>query len=911
MSGPGRIEDTIMLPGQDHSWRRKGQDLDYRTIPLYVRIVGRADTLYEGLGHYELDPNAHGDLTCMVAWPTAGEGKRPFAAWSPCFPSIVVAPAPEADSADQTSVPGQRDGELLLPAYDSEWQIDERLKPIQVAAGGEAGDVETYPRGTRGILLGAVREDEQHEVFVCGDRRLVAVNRPAARSDLSSRVYDLTPEDAYDPDRWAYLHSAWRVARPYPGLVPWDARYGALAWQLGRSGPSLGLPGNIPGYGICADAPRVLRPPPPPPPPVGATSIVLASPTGGTSTVPDSTVLYGAAGVAAGGPLSCGLEPDQHEIGLDWNDGIHYRRINAVHLDTGSLWLGHGGDAPLHFEGPYPHPPSAPNIAPVHLGHDALAQHDFLGELRQGMWRWWAEVPIFVPPPEQPPEKPPPNIPNKEIPPDIPDKKIPPPRRDRDINRPPGGSKSLFTIGAGEAQAAFVNRKGGNAVIKGVNAVGGAIGKAAGAAAGAAAGGGAADRADRDRRRNRRRSWIWGVLGVKKKDVTGFGGEKVDGSGLVNDKTGPGANNAQNGFGGTRNPDGSPAEVHLGVNGTGNVKSGSGLTNDQTGPGANNRQSTWGGARNANGTPVKVNSGAIIRYPSVAPDPPDDTSPAGNAPPRRRDVSDAKEPVAQTTLPIAAPAVIFRPAYVDLSGIDIRKRRTPAPAAQATYVRDAPMTARVEGFVRETDAGRVPAYTVNPCSDRYGGGTAPGGLVVMPPELDVLDAFAGATTSERGTAVSATALVLYQTSLAWGTPQRTGSAPVSSTGWTAALSGSNLNFATSGGGSFTVNGSPVGGTTWQARTITSSPATVAADDRILICDTDTIGGNLTLNVLGQAGTEGQIVLIRNIGTSGFTVNYTASTTILGTSAKSLTDGQVGQVGCTDPVGTWYHLSPTV
>ena len=103
----------------------------------------------------------------------------------------------------------------------------------------------------------------------------------------------------------------------------------------------------------------------------------------------------------AGGPLHTGGPGDQHQHGTT-PDG---EAVNSLHLSTSSIFLGHGGDAPLRFEGLKQPEQSAPLTVPAHLRLDAAAQHRTPCGVYGGLWVWQAEsfiakIPDRFPPPE-------------------------------------------------------------------------------------------------------------------------------------------------------------------------------------------------------------------------------------------------------------------------------------------------------------------------------------------------------------------------------------------------------------------------------------------------------------------------------------------------------------------------------
>jgi hypothetical protein len=96
----------------------------------------------------------------------------------------------------------------------------------------------------------------------------------------------------------------------------------------------------------------------------------------------------------AEGPFHVGAHEDKHNIETD-ADG---HPVNSGHISSGALFFDDSNrDGPLFFEGKYKEPSPFPLIAPTHLTWDEEAEHQWLGEKREGMWKWWTEVPYGGP----------------------------------------------------------------------------------------------------------------------------------------------------------------------------------------------------------------------------------------------------------------------------------------------------------------------------------------------------------------------------------------------------------------------------------------------------------------------------------------------------------------------------------
>lgn len=128
-----------------------------------------------------------------------------------------------------------------------------RVKPIKDRGYGAdesfgAGTINTpdgWPSlvdGSVGIVLGGTEHKSQEPVYVHGDPRMVAVNNGADPA-ASSVVFDTDSTGGFDFYRKARLHSAWRVLPPFSGS-PMFGPGGTLAWQL-----AAGERDSVAGYG--------------------------------------------------------------------------------------------------------------------------------------------------------------------------------------------------------------------------------------------------------------------------------------------------------------------------------------------------------------------------------------------------------------------------------------------------------------------------------------------------------------------------------------------------------------------------------------------------------------------------------------------------------------------------------------
>lgn len=101
---------------------------------------------------------------------------------------------------------------------------------------------------------------------------------------------------------------------------------------------------------------------------------------------------------------------------------------------------------------------------------------------------------------------------------------------------------------------------------------------------------------------------------------------------------------------------------------------------------------------------------------------------------------------------IALPSLAARPQLVEVGAWDLRYTRVPRPDALSEHGRTAPIVARLEAFGAQGGLNGW-AHAQEPGASRATGGTAPGGWVVLPPELDMADSLssfapAGVTPSQ-------------------------------------------------------------------------------------------------------------------------------------------------------------------
>lgn len=110
-----------------------------------------------------------------------------------------------------------------------------------------------------------------------------------------------------------------------------------------------------------------------------------------------------------------------------------------------------------------------------------------------------------------------------------------------------------------------------------------------------------------------------------------------------------------------------------------------------------------------------------------------------NIPPviRSWNPSQGKKSFAAFSKEVSIPAILMRPQLAQQGVIDYRNWNLPTDRALRTLDKYSPITARIESYGRQT--GNQWNYTNRPISAKYLGGTAPGGFVILPPEVGMED----------------------------------------------------------------------------------------------------------------------------------------------------------------------------
>ena len=224
MSFPGDLEHSGIAIGQDHD----------PIVPLQVRSTRFARRVLERdkWGEYIYEDDSMGDVEPnVVLWKRANKTVRPYSAWAPCYAAVVV-PAQNQDiSTGAGGCPSASgSGGSVLPVGSDTYAPDARFEAKNPAWPEDQGEFSAKsPQGTVGIVLGALSEDRQQDLFLPIDNRLVAVNF-AGDPDMGSRVYDLTNDFKFDPTRFARLQTAMRVIKQPLGAA------NSLALQIGPTG---------------------------------------------------------------------------------------------------------------------------------------------------------------------------------------------------------------------------------------------------------------------------------------------------------------------------------------------------------------------------------------------------------------------------------------------------------------------------------------------------------------------------------------------------------------------------------------------------------------------------------------------------------------------------------------------------
>lgn len=459
------LEEARPLEGRHVRWAYRVESVD----PVTDRVIAA--------GH---SPPEDPDLMSVEPERTAGDvfggflvrkedGKRPFPLWSFALPAVTTeasrdlrdrggkprtTPRTTGTRVRQLPTPAGNGSQIgpgdaaqrvkIRPIGDEAFNPDDRFKEIDCAL---SPDQAPLPKGFPGIVLTAIDENVQKELFLpSGTAPLIAVDF-AGDPTLATLVSDLTPGDEIDTDRQARLHTLMRVVRLGAACAGLSTS-NALAIQLkaasqdGFSGHGLVIDGAsvFPVGDDEEEDPRQTNPDNPPQDALDDTQTrarheavgdQLANdpdqgagpgPTrtrerSGSSTRPrhgqlppglGNTNVLAALTSKLSGIVEVGLADDQHRLGTTL-DG---EPINASHLPTSVLFLGAQGDAPLHFEStPYTNPPGVPFTLQAHIRLNPEASHNWVCGDGAGRFDLEADSAYYIPqPPRLPPPKKPPEI---------------------------------------------------------------------------------------------------------------------------------------------------------------------------------------------------------------------------------------------------------------------------------------------------------------------------------------------------------------------------------------------------------------------------------------------------------------------------------------------------------------------
>lgn len=448
MSGFNSYQDLGYLPLQDHAHGQDGTPLHARQMMAAGRIsklddisvAGTADGLVtEYAKDYGL--GTLGDVHPWLFWQTRERSVRGMGSYAQTFASLSV----DADGYYGT-IGAQ-------PIRTWEFKNDTRYRMLDPS--WPAG-ISHVPKGAILTTMPGTEEAEQAELALWADPRIVAPNTNGP-GECGTLVVDLQPTHEFCMDgserpgiggRHARIQSLMRVVPVEPGssFAGLGGEGNTLALNFTTSGVD-----NIPNYGaffalVEGGSAGPTRPSGPTTGPIrtggggGQNTGIPPGTVAGASLAGDRAVGSGAFGgddagssnseeegrtvrgfgafarnfegelgiglmanLGGYGPIHAGAKGDKHNHGND-RDG---HPINAGHVSTNAYFFqDQDRDAPIAFEGDYPHPASLPIPAKAHLSYDALSTHQFRGGNKEGYWRLWCETPD-VTPPEVPPTYPP------------------------------------------------------------------------------------------------------------------------------------------------------------------------------------------------------------------------------------------------------------------------------------------------------------------------------------------------------------------------------------------------------------------------------------------------------------------------------------------------------------------------
>lgn len=342
-----------------------------------VRDQNRPDTSTGGkaLGFYEVEREEIGDVLGAVLWERdkLSSETREIPGWHWAWPVVQETEEQEGQGSDVHEV-GEKQGALRLRAVRTiddttgEWQADVRLARLRAQLPKLQSQEDAWPlppAGLYGVVVGAVDESKQHELWQRTDPRLVLPWR-GGREEHSEIVHDCSDPDKLDEQRRGRLAALMVVGGKVGG---WQPALCAVGNDKG---------GNGAGYGAI-----VLKP---------------DGGGGGQSTVPGTPTLPEYATALASYERNGLFHPgaadgDRHSLGTD-GDG---KAVNPLHLWHQFLvYRSKEKDGPFELLDQWePGGGGPPKTA--YRGWDA----------RSKTWRITASGDIFPPPFEPPTEGPP------------------------------------------------------------------------------------------------------------------------------------------------------------------------------------------------------------------------------------------------------------------------------------------------------------------------------------------------------------------------------------------------------------------------------------------------------------------------------------------------------------------------
>jgi len=232
-----------------------------RTIKMGCRITGQ-----DSDGTYVMDRNSIGDQLGWNLWPQVA-GARAIPAWAQAWPAAY--PSVPSGSGTTTAQAG------VLPLgsrfrFNGAFGLKQVRRPL---IGNSNRRATPMPVGGEvGIVLSAVEDYLQDDLFLSTDQRLVAVNvrgNPAC----GTLVCDLNEDSGYDDTRFARLQTMMRVIPmgfPEGGIGGFvadpnnpPANLACIAWNLALTGQESAL-----GRGLVIDQSSGAMYTPPPAPDV-------------------------------------------------------------------------------------------------------------------------------------------------------------------------------------------------------------------------------------------------------------------------------------------------------------------------------------------------------------------------------------------------------------------------------------------------------------------------------------------------------------------------------------------------------------------------------------------------------------------------------------------------------------------